>query len=157
MTMNRIGWGFECWQFGNTELDVTVGNGADILVHRIIGAVSASSAGVVVDPNYIRQTLVTLTYTAPWASYAGLAGAAPNARSINEVNGNLASVNVKQRGNEVVHIPVDFDHRDCPQRCAGGLLRALVDNQTYGSTPITSPATECLDVECHFFVFWTYA
>ena len=154
--MEKIGWGFECWELGSTDVEITAGDGRDILVHKVYGIASAGPAGVPTDKEMVRQTLGTITYNNPWAYYTGTAQPAPNSRTINEVNGNLASINIKQRADEVVHIPFERVLNP-PQLCTDGYLRAIIDNQTYGTISITGPATEAIDVEVHCWVDFEYA
>lgn len=154
--MQTIGWGFECWELGDTTLEITAGDGRDIMVHKVYGIISASSSGGPTEPTWIRQTLVTITNDVPWTSYTGTAAPAPNARSINEVNGNMASINVKQRGDQVVHVPFERT-LTVPRLCKNGYIRAIIDNQTYSRTEsVTSPASEAIDVEGHFWIDYQY-
>ena len=149
-----VSWGFETWTIGQKPFFITMGDGLhDVKLTAMYGYISASAHGNLTNPDYQRQSLVTFTYAGAPRSFNGSAQAAPDIWSINEVDGNILAINIKQKGKEVVHLPINIA-LPAPVTIPGGILEAIVDNATYGAdVVITSPPQESIDVEVHV-VLW---
>jgi hypothetical protein len=151
-------WGFESWTMGQKVFTMTLGDGLhNVTVSSLYGFLAANAHGDATNPDYLRQSLVTISYPGAASVSPGSAGAAPDAYSINEVDGSLFAINVKQKGKDGVHLPINL-MPPVPITLQGGKLLAIVNNVTYGSdTVISSPPEESIDVEVHLVVWFTEA
>lgn len=130
-------WGFEAWTCGTAEFRVRLGSGADVHLHAIRGAFTASSS---VDDLASRQSLTgiypgtynadasTVTYQTPGTNHS--------------LGPNFANVNMKMvgAGQSVVPVVQEFNP---PLLVRGGDLRAVVYTANYN----TADNIRCLDTE----------
>jgi hypothetical protein len=140
--------GVENWIFGHgNQFPFTLGSGGDVKLKKVWGDISGARQ-VTSNPaaSYNRQSLVSLLAPSmAWgSSINGQAASEPNSgKGVNfSIDNSLGAWNLKQMGNEVVHIPVNITFAE-PVTVPAGQLIIVVDTETAGSTA----AAEALDTE----------
>jgi hypothetical protein len=139
--------GVENWIFGHgNQFPFALGSGGDVKLKRVWGAMGHGRSPATPPPLNNWQSLVSLL--APSMAWGppikGQTGSKPNSgKGVNfSIDNSLGAWNLKQMGNEVVHIPVNITFAE-PVAVPGGQLVIVVDTETAGSTA----AAEALDTE----------
>lgn len=154
--MNLLHVGIENWVYGPSSMNrfpFVLGDGSDVALSQIWGSIAggpvplANRAG-----QYVRQSLTALFSPAlSWgAPAAGKTIAEPPPGTHFGIDNHIAAWNIKQSGNEVVHIPIAIKF-GAPLVIPGGQLMIVVNSETL--VPKTSKdstdGNECLDTELH--------
>jgi hypothetical protein len=160
-----LSWGLENWECGVSNFAIQIGGGADIYLNRVANLVSASTLPQAKTSNgYVRQVLASLTYDGANSNLVDLGKvvSSPNHQRFNhEINHNLQVINLKQVGDNVIHIPFDTTYPDSV-RIPGGHLILRVETITYTGhgedmgRALNEPY-ECLDVEMHLTLYYRRA
>ena len=143
-------WGNETWVCGTSQFDIVLGNGSDIQLSSISGAVTAAPRGNATDKaaNTSRQSLLVIysDRPRPQVSTTNVTGGPAN----NEIDPALLMVNGKTIGLTPVVIPVYLQFTP-PVTVPAGRLHVTVVGQAEG--PIVDNVN-CINAETHLTFQW---
>ena len=146
--------GIECWLQGTRDYPIVLGSGQDVILREI--AFTFSGARVVTAPGneaFVAQALCAIYSQAyQWGSQNASVGRAALPGENFSVDNSIAAVNLKVRGNQSAHVPLNMT-LDPPVALPGGQININIVNQTAGS----SADAESIDVEVHGTFFFENA
>jgi hypothetical protein len=137
-------WGLEVWTCGIAEFRARLGNGADVRLLSISGAVTAAATA---DDGVLRQSLLAVYPGIPAGGNYGVVSTTPN--SNHSLDEHMLNVNTKQVGaGATPPVPVNLTFNP-PLVLRQGDLRAVIVTANYGgSSPV------CLNTEAQVTVVY---
>lgn len=165
-TVKHINWGLETWELGKQDFMIEFKEARPIRLLRIVGHVTAGPLPAEGDATehgkLVRQSLVTLITPGKDRKVSDVEiQQTPGSRANHSLAPHVFNVNIKQQGDDIVVIPLDYDFRD--QRIVLPENRLLMhfDNRSYRFDTQSQPqsfesrnAFDALNTEIHLNVIY---
>lgn len=150
--------GLEDWQLGPANYVVRISQHRPVAITGIQGFASAAPLpGANLKSGLIRQTLVSLTYPGARAPGNVLFTKLPSfKRKEYSIGPDLLALNIKQVNAQTIETPINVSF-PTPVRLPSDTILVHFANATYKVGGTDTSAVQCLDVELHLLVKYTFA